>query len=82
MRKQNKNRSKAPRRMTGPRVGVVVKNGAATVRVLEDGERESLPRATVKANNATRSALQSAAEIVTARLRANMRKPMPVIVAV
>jgi len=82
MVKQNKNRSSAPKATTGPRIGVVLTHGVATVRVLSEGERSPLPRATVKAENETRLAIQAAAEVVAERLRANMRKAMPVVVAV
>jgi hypothetical protein len=75
-------RSKAPNTVTGPRVGAIVTQNSVIVRVLADGEAPSLPRATVKANDATKTAIKGAADIVAARLRAALRKPLPVYVRV
>jgi hypothetical protein len=73
-------RSLAPRETTGPRVGAFVTRDGVTVRVLDAGERPSLPGATVLASDGTREAIVAAAQMVAARVLAHARQPIPVTV--
>jgi hypothetical protein len=80
MHKPNK-RSKAPRETTGPRVGAIVTRDGVTVRTLGAGERETLPRATVLADDGSADAIRRAAMVVAERVLAHARQPIPLTLA-
>jgi hypothetical protein len=75
-------RSLAPRETTGPRVGAVVTRDGVTIRVLNTGERPTLPAATVLADDASAEAVRRAALVVADRIKAHARQPIPLTVTI
>lgn len=67
-------RSSEPHKVAGPRVGMVVENGQPVIRVLAQGERSKHP-SVARADDETRSKLQSAAALVMERLKADAVNP-------
>jgi hypothetical protein len=75
-------RSLAPRETTGPRVGAIVTRDGVTIRVLNGGERPTLPGATVAAADETVGAIRAAAQAVAERILAHARQPIPLTILV
>jgi hypothetical protein len=74
-------RSKTPRKVNGPRLGAfVTSSGEVTVRIVQAGERPTLPAATVLAVSGARAAVAAAAAIVAARIQAHATRPVTVTV--
>ena len=73
-------RSKAARRTEGPSLGAFLTRTGITVRVIEDGERPTLPGATVRATGDAREAVSLAAEMVAERIKAYARKPIVITI--
>lgn len=75
-------RSKAPRKVEGPRVGAIVTRDGVTVKVLTGREPGVLvKRATIVADDDTSEAIKRAAQAVAARIVEYAQAPVPVTIA-
>lgn len=81
MRKVSK-RFRGERAVEGPMIGAFLSADGLTVRVIANGERPTLPRATVKATDDSRAALIAAARIVASRIVAAATREVDIAVLV
>lgn len=73
-------RSFQPRETTGPSVGAFVSREGVVVRPVSEGERPTLPGATMLASDASKVAIMAACQAVAERVKAHALQPIKVTI--